>query len=100
MAWSANEVLTRPDMRFLMQKRGLEPVCTSKEFVFVAEAFLMVLSGRHSCLLNVSKAITLSIFLLRIDENLFKSPEDMLFGASWRATRGMLMDPVLLSNRC
>jgi hypothetical protein len=67
MAWAANELQIRTELRSVMQQRALEPVCTSRELILAAEALLLVLSGLsssssslsfHSRLLAVSPQTT------------------------------------------
>eukprot|EP01036_Dinobryon_divergens_P026468 gene26468-35126_t len=72
MAWAANEVLTRPDMRTIMQQRGLEPVCSSKAMVFVGEAFLM------------------------ISVNL--TPDKTIGGCGWKSAAGRLVKAALVGS--
>lgn len=60
------------DMRKLLLVRGAEMLPPSRNFVLVAEAFFIVLSGQ---------------------DNLFKTPDVLLTGSSWKLTRLLLLRP-------
>eukprot|EP01034_Spumella_vulgaris_P022575 gene22575-28708_t len=70
MAWVAHE-MTRPETRAIFQKRAAELVPQSKPFVFVLEAFFVILSGNDSQ----------------------RSPDEGFAAQSWRATRTLLVEP-------
>lgn len=76
MAWVTQEV-QRLDLRVVWQLRAAEVIPSSKPFVLVLEALFLILS----------------------DEDIHKSPDEILYGHSWRVTRKLLIEPNELSAK-